>query len=236
MATDVFEKQTMLVLLILLPLFLGASMQRTTTPAIRHVLRGWFPNACTLVICTPPETQERHQGTTIIGLPAVQELRGEKGDSNNPEFEVLQTQIRDLQTQLDVLKAFIIKTQQVLLTPHGVIVGEKIFKTDGTRGDYNAGRATCSHMGSTLAVPRDAAENSAVQQIVIWHNANALLGINDMATESKFEDLNGNVIGYSNWAPGEPNNKGNEDCVEMHPDGKWHDRGCLLEQLIICEF
>ncbi|XP_020657962.2 pulmonary surfactant-associated protein D isoform X3 [Pogona vitticeps] len=221
----------MLLLLVLSPLFLGVSMQRTTTLATRGVLRGWFPNACTLVICAPPETEERDQG-----LPAVQELQGVKEDINNSEFERLETQIRDLQTQLDILKASVIKTQQVLLTPHGVIVGKKIFKTDGTRGDYDAGRASCSHMGSTLAVPRDAAENSAIQQIVTWHNAKALLGITDMAEEDKFVDQNGSVIEYSNWAQGEPNSKGNEDCVEMHPDGKWHDRDCALDWLIICEF
>ncbi|XP_078247149.1 pulmonary surfactant-associated protein D isoform X1 [Pogona vitticeps] len=99
----------MLLLLVLSPLFLGVSMQRTTTLATRGVLRGWFPNACTLVICAPPETEERDQG-----LPAVQELQGVKEDINNSEFERLETQIRDLQTQLDILKASVIKTQQGL--------------------------------------------------------------------------------------------------------------------------
>lgn len=206
-------------------------MQTTTTPAVRHILRGWFPNACTLVICTPPETQEKNQG-----LPAIQELQGAKEDNKNSEVKVLQTQIRDLQTQLDLLKASTLKIQQALLTPHGVIVGKTIFKTDSTKGDYSTGRASCSRMGGTLAVPRNTAENSALQQIVRWHDIHAVLGISDMATEGRFEDLDGNLITYSNWAPGEPNNQGNEDCVEMHPDGKWHDRGCTLQLLIICRY
>uniref|UniRef100_A0A8D0BQY3 C-type lectin domain-containing protein n=1 Tax=Salvator merianae TaxID=96440 RepID=A0A8D0BQY3_SALMN len=125
---------------------------------------------------------------------------------------------------------------KVILTPNGVMVGEKIFKTDGTTGDYDAARNSCSHMGATLASPRNAEENSALQQIVIWHNRKAVLGINDKATENRFEYLDGQVIEYTNWAPGEPNNIDNEDCVEMHPDGKWHDRTCDLAWLIICEF
>nr|XP_060625027.1 pulmonary surfactant-associated protein D-like [Anolis sagrei ordinatus] len=144
--------------------------------------------------------------------------------------------MKNLQIQLDILKATITKTQKAILAPNGVIVAEKIFKTDGSRGDFDAAQAHCVHMGGTLAVPRNAAENSALQQIVTWHNARAVLGISDRATEGKFEDLKGQVIEYSNWASGEPNDAGNEDCAEMHPDGKWHDRGCALEWLVICEF
>nr|XP_016851018.1 PREDICTED: pulmonary surfactant-associated protein D isoform X2 [Anolis carolinensis] len=182
---------------------------------------------------------------TVTDLPRIQELwgppgtppnPGSKGDNNLPELESLKTEMKNLQVQLDTLKSIITKTQKVLLVPNGVMVGEKIFKTDGSRGDFDAAQANCEHMGGTLAVPRNAAENSALHQIVAWHNGRAVLGINDRATEGKFEDLNGQVIEYSNWAPGEPNNVGNEDCAEMHPDGKWHDRGCALEWLVICEF
>ncbi|KAH0623437.1 hypothetical protein JD844_006185 [Phrynosoma platyrhinos] len=241
----------------------------------------------------------------MIELPRIQALwgpgpkgeQGSRGDNKLPELEFLQTQIKDLQAQLDIFKAAVTKTQEeperlwltscdciqqrplnlltgnlplslkskilpisslhvalysvnkaydlkalqfcfllVLLAPNGVIVGEKIFKTDGSKGDYDAAQANCVHMGGTLAVPRDAAENRALQKIVAWHNRRAILGINDMATEGTFKDLNGQVIQYSNWAPGEPNNVGNEDCAEVHPDGKWHDRGCTLEWLVICEF
>ncbi|XP_034993960.1 pulmonary surfactant-associated protein D-like isoform X2 [Zootoca vivipara] len=209
--------QRMLILLILSSLVRGASLQRTTSSAPRLVLSGWVPNACTLVVCGSSETRPK----------------GEEGDQ---ELESLKTQIRDLETELEGLKAAITKTQRVLLPPNGVMVGERIFKTDGSRGDYDAARETCSRLGGALAFPRNAAENSALQKIVTWHNRRAVLGINDMATEGRFENLNGDAIAYSNWARGEPNNLGNEDCVEMHEDGKWHDRGCTLEWLVICEF
>ena len=42
----------------------------------------------------------------------------------------------------------------------------------------------------------------------------------------------------SHWrtASGEPNNwGGNEDCTEMHFDGKWNDNGCFREFAFICK-
>ncbi|XP_042315139.1 pulmonary surfactant-associated protein D-like isoform X1 [Sceloporus undulatus] len=230
----------MLVLLILSSLILAVPTQKTTSSAARRIVPGWFPNACTLVICSPPERSSKEENGEQE-LPGIQALwgppttpgpkggQGSRGYNKLPELQFLQTQIKDLQAQLDIFKAAVTKTQEVLLAPNGVIVGEKIFKTDGSKGDYDAAQANCEHMGATLAVPRDVAENKALQKIVTWHNRRAILGINDMATEGIFKDLNGQVIQYSNWAPGEPNNAGNEDCVEVHPDGKWHDRGCTLE-------
>uniref|UniRef100_A0A8D2JCQ3 C-type lectin domain-containing protein n=1 Tax=Varanus komodoensis TaxID=61221 RepID=A0A8D2JCQ3_VARKO len=114
-------------------------------------------------------------------------------------------------------------------SPHLVIVPCLAFVVPGW-GEH------CSRMGGTLAMPRNAAENSAIQQIVVWHNKRAVLGITDRSTEGRFEYPDGNAISYSNWAPGEPNSAGNEDCVEVHPDAKWHDRSCFLEFLILCEF
>ncbi|KAF7247294.1 Pulmonary surfactant-associated protein D [Varanus komodoensis] len=152
------------------------------------------------------------------------------------ELELLKQQIRDLEKTLDDFKAVTNQIQRVLLIPNGVIAGKKIFKTNGLTGDYDAATASCSRMGGTLAMPRNAAENSAIQQIVVWHNKRAVLGITDRSTEGRFEYPDGNAISYSNWAPGEPNSAGNEDCVEVHPDAKWHDRSCFLEFLILCEF
>jgi hypothetical protein len=43
---------------------------------------------------------------------------------------------------------------------------------------------------------------------------------------------------YSNWAAGEPNNQGDEDCVDIFPyvDFKWNDQNCDKEQYFICEW
>lgn len=239
----------MLTFLILPQLALGVSLQRTSRSAT--VPQGWVPNACTLIICASDKGDPRRD----MGIPGTQDLSGPseplaisappnrdtggtgtRGKIHFPELELLKAEMKELQKEMEVFKATLTKTQKVLLIPNGVIVGEKIFKTDGSRGDFHAANASCTRMDGNLALPRDAAENSALQQIVAWHNRRAVLGISYMTTQRKFVDLNGDSIGFFSWAPGEPNNVGYEKCVEMHPDGKWHDRICELDWLIICEF
>ncbi len=51
----------------------------------------------------------------------------------------------------------------------------------------------------------------------------AWIGNNDIAQEGVFRGVTGEVIPYSNFASGEPNNQGDEDVVEMYPDGTWND-------------
>ncbi|XP_048362309.1 collectin-43-like [Sphaerodactylus townsendi] len=244
--------QTVLRLLILCLPVLGVSTQTAISPSTtRHVLKGWVPNACTLVVCAPsgrgPEEKNGDQELQgPVGAPSIQEPQRDDGarrkkrlrrDANQVELECLRKEIRNVQTQLNTYKAAINQTLKVLLMPHGGMVGNKIFKTDGSTGDYETAKTLCSQMGATIASPRNAAENKAVQQIVQWRNQKAILGINDIESEGTFVYyMTGEIIGYSNWASGEPNNLANEDCGEIHPDGKWHDRRCELEWLVICEW
>src|SRR5690554_2934741 len=59
---------------------------------------------------------------------------------------------------------------------------------------------------------------------VIW------IGFNDEAVEGTFEWYDQSPVTYTNWAPGEPNQSGNEDCVQIYPGGTypgmWNDLDC----------
>jgi len=50
--------------------------------------------------------------------------------------------------------------------------------------------------------------------------------LTDEVTEGTFKWANGEAVTYTNWAPGEPNNLGNEDYAEFNVFGvgKWNDR------------
>ena len=43
------------------------------------------------------------------------------------------------------------------------------------------------------------------------------------------------AVAYVNWAPGEPNNAGGEDCTEIYQTGQWNDLACRHGRAFICE-
>jgi hypothetical protein len=42
-------------------------------------------------------------------------------------------------------------------------------------------------------------------------------------------------FGFTNWAPGEPNDSGGEDCVEVTTSGLWNDNRCSTQSVFACE-
>ncbi|XP_060097021.1 pulmonary surfactant-associated protein D-like [Heteronotia binoei] len=171
------------------------------------------------------------------GNPGPVGERGPKGDHGGRELQRLESEVDTLRRELNDLMVAVTNSRNAHLFPNGRTVGGKIFKTDGSQGSFEASKATCFQAGGQLASPRNASENSAVQQIIARHNKAAYLGISDMQNEGTFAYLCGDEIGYMNWADEEPNNAGGkEDCVEMYLDGKWNDRSCTERRLIICEF
>ena len=67
----------------------------------------------------------------------------------------------------------------------------------------------------------------------------AWIGLNDRKTEGAFEWVEGSPASYSNWFSGEPNNSGDEDCVELwvgsNAGGKWNDNLCSTAKAAIIE-
>ncbi|XP_067323075.1 pulmonary surfactant-associated protein D-like [Anolis sagrei] len=163
--------------------------------------------------------------------------RGTKGDSGLSEVNLLKNRVIALEGQLNALQASFSKYQKVAAYPVGQIVGNKVFATSGYEGNFHDLKWTCQQAGGQLASPRNAAENTAIQQITILYKMKAFLGITDIQTEGTFKYLNSETIVYSNWITGEPSNyRNNEDCVEIRLDGKWNDIPCTDKTLMICEF
>lgn len=105
-----------------------------------------------------------------------------------------------------------------------------------------------------LASIDSADENNFLQGILLGHPGYkfgdvAWIGGNDMTNEGTFEWIDGYLAktifegpgaekdAFTNWAPGEPNNNGEEDCVSFNPSGKWNDENCYKEnQFFFVEF
>ena len=63
------------------------------------------------------------------------------------------------------------------------------------------------------------------------------IGLNDRRNESQFVWSDGtpyNASVYSNWHPGQPNDRDGQDCVEFLWNN-WNDNGCEKEHGYICE-
>ncbi|XP_004583581.2 pulmonary surfactant-associated protein D [Ochotona princeps] len=163
--------------------------------------------------------------------------RGAKGESGLPDITTLRQQMEALQGQLQHLQTALSQYRKVILFADAQGVGEKIFKVAGFEKDYEEAQQVCAQAGGQLPSPRNAAENHALQELLTMKNKAAFLSMTDTKTEGTFTYPTGEPLVYSNWAPGEPNNNGgSENCVEIFSNGKWNDKVCGEQRLVVCEF
>ncbi|XP_074195789.1 pulmonary surfactant-associated protein A isoform X3 [Rhinolophus sinicus] len=148
----------------------------------------------------------------LIGAPGIPGERGDKGEPGERGPPVLSLQGSML------------------------VVGEKVFSTNGQSVNFDAIRESCARAGGRIAVPKSPEENEAIASIVKKHNTYAYLGLAEGPTAGDFYYLDGAPVNYTNWYKGEPKGRGKEKCVEMYTDGQWNDRNCLQYRLAICEF
>uniref|UniRef100_A0A4W2DU00 C-type lectin domain-containing protein n=1 Tax=Bos indicus x Bos taurus TaxID=30522 RepID=A0A4W2DU00_BOBOX len=166
--------------------------------------------------------------------------KGAKGETSVLEVDTLRQRMRNLEGEVQCLQNIVTQYRKAVLFPDGQAVGEKIFKTAGAVKSYSDAEQLCREAKGQLASPRSSAENEAVTQLVRAKNKHAYLSMNDISKEGKFTYPTGGSLDYSNWAPGEPNNRakdeGPENCLEIYSDGNWNDIECREERLVICEF
>ncbi|XP_004680756.1 PREDICTED: pulmonary surfactant-associated protein A-like isoform X1 [Condylura cristata] len=174
----------------------------------------------------------------LVGAPGSPGERGEKGEPGPrgpPGFPAFLDE--ELKTTLHEFRHQIMQSMGVLsLQGSIVMVGEKIFSTNGQSVSFEAIRETCARAGGSIAVPRNAEENEALASIVKKHNMYTYLGLQEGSTPGDFYYLDGAPVNYTSWYPGEPRGQGKEKCVEMYTDGQWNDKNCRQYRLAICEF
>lgn len=126
---------------------------------------------------------------------------------------------------------FVISVQTFSL---GKKSGKKLYITNGERMPFSKVKALCTELQATVAAPKNADENKAIQDVA---GDIAFLGITDEVTEGQFMYVAGGRLTYSNWKTNEPNNHGSgEDCVILLKDGLWNDISCSSSFLAVCEF
>nr|XP_002733534.1 PREDICTED: IgGFc-binding protein-like [Saccoglossus kowalevskii] len=96
------------------------------------------------------------------------------------------------------------------------------------RGSMNwrEAQTACEDIGYSLAEIRSKEDTYEAKQ---FHDEDILwIGITDISHEGTFTYWRGDAaLTYLNWAPGEPNNLDDEDCVHLWADGTWNDHDCV---------
>ena len=93
-------------------------------------------------------------------------------------------------------------------------------------------QAFAQNLGANLVSIQSLAENNCILTALntLGQTGTIWIGLNDEQVEGTFVWYDQSPVSYTNWAPGEPNNSGNEDCVQIYPGGSnpgtWNDLSC----------
>nr|XP_048285013.1 CD209 antigen-like protein C isoform X2 [Myodes glareolus] len=103
-----------------------------------------------------------------------------------------------------------------------------------TLGSWEASVASCQNLGAHLVIVNSFEEQQFLKYLHIRKNELTWIGLSDHRHEGSWHWVDGTSLGLSFWKDGEPNNDGDEDCVELLED-KWNDRRCTAKNFWICE-
>ena len=108
--------------------------------------------------------------------------------------------------------------------------------------NFTGAQATCAGYGYYLVTIDDGGEDAFLVGLAASAGGNDSfwIGYSDagFGNEGNFYWVGApSSTGYENWNSGEPNNSGNEDCVEMGQGSSWawNDIGCNSTNFFICE-
>ena len=101
-------------------------------------------------------------------------------------------------------------------------------------GTWQEAQAEAQSLGGNLVTINNQAEQDWLVS-TFGVTENLWIGFTDEVTEGQFKWASGETSTYTNWSPGEPNNLGNEDYVEIIGNGKWNDLPSTLSRRGIIE-
>ncbi|XP_078573072.1 uncharacterized protein LOC144859935 [Branchiostoma floridae x Branchiostoma japonicum] len=177
--------------------------------------------------------------TTVDDLKRDQEVMSTAVDALKRDLTKERSRITVLEQRLHEIST------PLTSCPEGYAEFREIcYKAFDTERTYSGAAWACRRDGGTLAIPRDATindflislNNSVTDQpfYPFW------MGLHDRGEEGRFEWVDGSMLGmYTNWAPGQPDNGGDQDCVVYSTHApwknKWNDANCDLQSRFICQ-
>ncbi|OCT65191.1 C-type lectin domain family 10 member A [Xenopus laevis] len=92
----------------------------------------------------------------------------------------------------------------------------------------------CRKEGGHLVVISSIEEQNSLQDLV---NETVWIGLSDREVEGEWRWEDGSPFGSGPrfWAPGRPNNSGDDDCITLLPAAGWKDDSCIKLYTGVCE-
>jgi hypothetical protein len=84
-------------------------------------------------------------------------------------------------------------------------------------------KASLYGLSGYLARVESSSENGT---LAAMSSVNTWIDGSDAAVEGTWKFSNGDSVSYTNWASGEPNNSGDQDCIQFYDNGTWDDLSC----------
>ncbi|XP_001623878.3 uncharacterized protein LOC5502715 [Nematostella vectensis] len=110
------------------------------------------------------------------------------------------------------------------------------YKTSNTCLTWKRAESACAVMSSGLVSVHNHEENVFIQQ---QHNGEkSWVGLSDVTTEGQFVWADGSPTNFTNWAPNQPNDYKNQDCVHtlgVNYGYKWNDVPCTACHNYTCK-
>jgi hypothetical protein len=114
-----------------------------------------------------------------------------------------------------------------------VAEGERCYRFASGTSSWLGARQACRQWGGRLMVVGSAGEDQLLAERQL---DDTWIGLQDILIEGAFFWENGSDASYRNFAPGEPNDGNDSDCVEKRQsDALWYDQPCSLSKPFACE-
>jgi len=111
--------------------------------------------------------------------------------------------------------------------------GASCYRVVELPGFWPAARDACTDLGGHLVIIADADENARVRALSTLPST--WIGATDVLVEDDWRWVDGSAVTFQPWAPLQPDNFLNEDCIVQQEDGAWNDTSCERELPFVCE-
>ncbi|TNN53351.1 Macrophage mannose receptor 1 [Liparis tanakae] len=116
--------------------------------------------------------------------------------------------------------------------------GDFCYKPFEDKQTWQDAQDTCRTLGAELVSVLSGTEQSWLESYLYLATSDVWTGLNDLSVSGLFSWSDEEMVTFTHWAPGEPNNHDGftEDCVEMlHQSGRWNDVSCTELNTYICK-